>query len=42
VALLALGVALMVFPSLRVSGLLAAVLGVVYWLLIALLRFRRR
>jgi len=31
-----------VFPALRVSGLLAAFLAVVYWLLMALLRFRRR
>jgi hypothetical protein len=42
VVLLALGAVLMVFPSLRVAGTLAVVLAVIYWLLMAALRFTQR
>jgi len=40
--LLALGVVLMVFPSLRVAGAIAAILAVVYWLLMIVLKSKRR
>jgi hypothetical protein len=40
--LLALGVVLMAFPSLRVAGLIALILAVVYWLLMAMLKVGRR
>jgi hypothetical protein len=42
IALLALGAVLMVFPSLRVAGLIALTLAVIYWLLFAVLRIGRR
>lgn len=42
VALALLGVVLLVFPSLRVEGMLAVLLAVTYWLSIAVVRLARR
>ena len=42
VALVMLGAALSVFPSLRVAGVLAVLLAVAYWLLMVALRVTRR
>jgi len=42
VALALLGFALLVFPSLRVAGLIGLVLAVAYWLLMVILNVVRR
>jgi hypothetical protein len=41
-ALVALGCMFLFFPSLRVAGLIALVLGVVYWVLMAALNLMRK
>jgi len=40
--MLLFGVVLLIFPSLRVAGLISVVLAVVYWLLIAALKSAQR
>jgi hypothetical protein len=42
VGMLVLGVILMVFPSLRVAGLISVSLAMIYWLLMAVLRAAQR
>ena len=42
IGMLVLGVVLLVFPPLRVAGLLAVVLAVAYWFIIAVMKFARR
>ena len=38
--LLALGLFLMIFPAMRVAGIISLILGVSYWLLMAALKIR--
>jgi hypothetical protein len=40
--LLALGVTLMFVPALRIAGVIALILAVVYWVLMVVLRLTRR
>jgi hypothetical protein len=42
VGLTVLGMVLLVFPSLRVAGVIAVLLAVAYWLMMVALRLMRR